>query len=289
MDKNKITRKWKPSFNKKSLKVFFDKFGFYLILLVCVGIIATTAILTQGDRWEKLTGDNEDTPNQVVEGGKTGTDPSKDIDITITDVTVPEPTGEVTGETPTADPNSPVSNPNSGKTDPDQSASTGKDKDPKHQTTEPKDKDVPVSAAGESDKSVKVHLPADGEVLQPYEVDTLVFSQTLKEWTTHTGIDIAGNLGDEVRAALAGTVESIEEDELKGIVITLAHDKDVKTVYMGLSTKDMVREGQKVEKGQVISGIGRTAAFEIMEDPHLHFEVLQNGESQDPETFFNEK
>jgi len=51
---------------------------------------------------------------------------------------------------------------------------------------------------------------------------------------------------------------------------------------MGLSTKDMVRVGQSVEKGQVISGIGRTASFEITDAPHVHFEVLLNEEFQDP-------
>jgi len=89
-------------------------------------------------------------------------------------------------------------------------------------------------------------------------------------------------MGGEVRAALDGVVESISEDSLRGIVITLSHENDLKTVYMGLSTKDMVREGQQIQKGQVISGIGRTAAFEVIDDPHLHFEVLLNGEHQDP-------
>ena len=43
-----------------------------------------------------------------------------------------------------------------------------------------------------------------------------------------------------------------------------------------------------MEKGQVISGIGRTAAFEITEDPHLHFEVLYKDEFVDPVGYIKE-
>ena len=55
-----------------------------------------------------------------------------------------------------------------------------------------------------------------------------------------------------------------------------------KNLYANLSTGNMVTVGQKVDKGQIIRGVGSTASAEILDGPHLHFEVLLNGESVDP-------
>jgi murein DD-endopeptidase MepM/ murein hydrolase activator NlpD len=223
-----------------------------------------------------------------VEGG-TGTD----IDISITDVTDPEPSGESPsgnlGSDPdkTASGNKPQTSEKGTKpSGTDKETSKGKDDVSKAQTVS-----APEGGNGSLGDKAKnsMNMPVNGEIIQAYNVDSLVYSETLKEWTTHNGMDIAGDLGDEVRAALAGKVESIKEDPLYGIVITLDHGNGLKTVYIGLSTKDMVKEGQQVEANQVISGIGRTAGFEITEDPHLHFEVWLDGELQDPQDYIKEK
>ena len=290
MTKDIGKQKWKQAFSKKNLSKFFNKFGFYIILLVCLGIVATTAALTQGNRQEGNIADeggdkwSPDT-NIAVEGG-TG----KDIDISITDVTDPEPSGESPSDDSQSDPDksgddrSPESSETNTKSSGnDKGTSAGKDDESKVQTVSASDKGTGSSSEDKAKSSM--NMPVNGEILQAYNVDSLVYSETLKEWTTHTGIDIAGDLGDEVRAALAGKVESIEEDPLQGIVITLDHGNGLKTVYIGLSTKDMVKEGQQVEINQVISGIGRTAGFEITEDPHLHFEVWLDGEIQDPQDY----
>ena len=44
----------------------------------------------------------------------------------------------------------------------------------------------------------------------------------------------------------------------------------------------MAHIGKVVEKGQVISGIGDTALFEIKDSPHLHFEITKDGQYIDP-------
>ena len=47
----------------------------------------------------------------------------------------------------------------------------------------------------------------------------------------------------------------------------------------------MVGEGDVVKAGDVISGVGITALFESMDPPHLHFEVLKDGNPIDPASF----
>ncbi len=293
MTKNIGKQKFKEVFSKKNLRAFINKFGFYIILLICLGIIATTAFLTQGKRQEgDIAGENSNDGISSEAAVEDGT--NTNIDISITDVTDPEPSGESPSEPPassgktTNDKNTNTSVSNTKSEGSSQGKSTVKDDEPKPQTVSAPGKDT-ASSSSEAGRTSSMIMPVSGKVIQAYSVDSLVYSKTLKEWTTHTGMDIAGDLGDEVRAALAGKVESIEEDPLEGIVITLDHGKGLKTVYIGLSTRDMVKEGQQIETGQVISGIGRTAAFEIMEDPHLHFEVYLEGDLQNPQDYLKEK
>ena len=55
---------------------------------------------------------------------------------------------------------------------------------------------------------------------------------TLDKYYLHAGIDFAGEVGDEVFAALDGTVESIVTDaRLMGTTITLSHANGLKTTY----------------------------------------------------------
>jgi len=265
---------------RKKIAGFINKFGFYLILLICLAVIGVTAILTRGGGEDRLINE-EGQPGIEEESQVADNAPEDDIDISITDVIDEESddaSSEDSNEEKVTEENDETTNipPNGGGT-----AKTDDDVKADEEIAE----DVPTSAKASNQSAYDMAMPVDGKVIRSYSADRLVYSPTLKEWTTHMGVDIAGSLGGEVRAALDGVVESIEEDSLRGIVITLSHDDNLKTVYMGLSTGDMVRVGQQVQKGQVISGIGRTAAFEILDDAHVHFEVLLNGEHQDPANY----
>ena len=132
------------------------------------------------------------------------------------------------------------------------------------------------------DVPLSFSYPVSGEIGLNHSPDTLIYSKTLGEWTTHIGIDIKAKRGTPVCASEVGTIESITETANKGIEITIVHNDDYKTIYSNLSTKEMVKVGQKVEKGRVISGVGNTASFEYYEPEHLHFEVYKNNKSINP-------
>jgi murein DD-endopeptidase MepM/ murein hydrolase activator NlpD len=299
MEKESRKQKFKKVFNKKRLTGFLDKFGFYLILLVCLMIIGVTAFFTRGGRGNQpIVGEDQNSPSIQTEGETLENSTDDDIDIIVTDIIngdEEDSQGSPEGQSDSDENLEAVSEDNSNlpANDDKDAESDNDDKDAeadlesstKGDVETAEEEDIPASAPGQADLSLEMAVPVNGQVMRPYSADELLYSPTLKEWTTHTGIDIEGPMGGEVRAVLDGVVESIKEDPLMGIVITLAHENDLKTVYMGLSTKDMVREGQQIQKGQVISGIGRTAAFEILDDPHLHFEVLLNGEHQDPSDY----
>jgi murein DD-endopeptidase MepM/ murein hydrolase activator NlpD len=110
-----------------------------------------------------------------------------------------------------------------------------------------------------------------------------VFSVTLNEYRSdHMGIDIAAKTGEDVKAALDGTVEKVYTDGKLGQCIVLKHGSNIKTVYANLDESVSVKAGQTVKQGNVIAKVGDTAAFEIDDPSHLHFEVWQNDKSIDP-------
>jgi len=127
----------------------------------------------------------------------------------------------------------------------------------------------------EEKRELNFAKPVDGEVSRDYAKDNLIYSETLKEWVTHLGIDIKADKTTVVKAAEAGTVKSIKNDPRYGLTIVIDHGDGMQTVYANLLTSEFVVEGEKVEKGQSIGTVGNTAVFEIADEPHLHFEILK--------------
>ncbi|MGV8145803.1 MAG: peptidoglycan DD-metalloendopeptidase family protein [Alkaliphilus sp.] len=128
-------------------------------------------------------------------------------------------------------------------------------------------------------------MPVIGQVGLNFANDRLVYHKTLDHWSTHKGVDIHAKEGVPVRAALEGEVIEIINDTIMGITITIAHSGELVTQYSNLSTSEMVEIGESVEKGQIISGVGRSAASKLKEGALLHFQVIRNGENIDPQKF----
>lgn len=131
-------------------------------------------------------------------------------------------------------------------------------------------------------KELKFQAPVSGEIIKDFAKDTLIYSNTLEEWTTHSGIDIRAEKTTVVAAAEEGTIESIKNDPRYGISITISHSNGFKTVYSNLLTTEFIKEGEFVEKGQTIATVGETASFEILDENHLHFEMYKDGENVNP-------
>ena len=138
------------------------------------------------------------------------------------------------------------------------------------------------------EKIVELHfsVPLEGEIMKDYSDSNLVFSDTLQEWTVHLGIDIKAEKATPVLSSEAGVVESIKNDPRYGITITIEHANGFKTIYSNLQTAEFVSEGEKVEKGKVIGSVGNSAAFEVLDEPHLHFEMTKDGENVNPSQYW---
>lgn len=136
-------------------------------------------------------------------------------------------------------------------------------------------------------KTVELNFvkPVEGDIVRDFAVDSLVYSDTLQEWTTHTGIDIKADKTTVVKSAEAGIVKTIKNDPRYGLTVIVEHENGFQTVYSNLLTSEFVVEGEKVEKGQSLGTVGNTAAFEIADEPHLHFEILKDLVQVDPNIY----
>lgn len=141
-----------------------------------------------------------------------------------------------------------------------------------------------VSSA-ETKKEVSFIKPTEGEIICEFAKDNLIYSETLKEWITHTAIDIKADKTSVIKSAADGIVRSIVNDPRYGLTVIIEHDDGYETVYSNLLTAEFVVEGEEVKQGQTIGTVGNTAAFESEMECHLHFELLKNGEYVDPSIY----
>ena len=123
--------------------------------------------------------------------------------------------------------------------------------------------------------------PVEGEIIGAYAPQAMAWSQTLGQWQTHDGIDIAASAGEAVVACADGTVADAWRDSLWGNVIEIAHPDGRRSVYAGVSTLQLVNPGDSVKAGEVISAIGNTASCEADLPWHLHFQLLEGDGSVD--------
>lgn len=145
----------------------------------------------------------------------------------------------------------------------------------------------PQTTTEQKKQQISISRPTEGDVIMEFAMDKLLFNSTLKQWTTHKGIDIAANEDAAVKAVLAGTVESVNEDALMGQTIVIAHEGGYKSVYSNLKKEVSVAKGDKVEKDKEIGKVGKTALSEFDMASHLHFEFLVNDKSVNPMEFMS--
>lgn len=94
----------------------------------------------------------------------------------------------------------------------------------------------------------------------------------------HDGVDIGAPEGTPVHAVAEGEV--VYSNQLRGYgnMVIVRHVGGIVSVYAH-NQLNLVHEGQKVERGEVIAKVGSTGR---VTGPHLHFEIRKNNAAQDP-------
>lgn len=94
----------------------------------------------------------------------------------------------------------------------------------------------------------------------------------------HPGLDIAVPSDSYIRAAGGGMVVDAGEDPVYGRFVVIDHGDGYSSLY-GHASMILVERGQRVRQSEVIALSGSTGRSTA---PHLHFEILLNGEAVDP-------
>lgn len=137
-----------------------------------------------------------------------------------------------------------------------------------------------TTSKGETAKAYSYSSPLrceDSKITKEYSMDKLVYSVTLDQYMTHSGIDIQAPEDTQVLSIAEGTVTAVYEDDRHGISVEISHPGGIVAIYSNLSTDEMVEEGDVIEAGHIIGGVGSTGLFESMEPAHLHLELLKDG------------
>lgn len=94
----------------------------------------------------------------------------------------------------------------------------------------------------------------------------------------HTGIDIAANTGTVIISAMDGVAEVVSTEGSYGKHIKITNG-EVSTLYAHCSTL-YIKEGDYIKQGESIAEVGSTGNAT---GPHLHFEIIRNGEYINPD------
>ena len=117
--------------------------------------------------------------------------------------------------------------------------------------------------------------PVEGVLTSPFGYRRSPFG---RKWKFHTGLDLAAPHGTPIYATSDGLVSFADWHAGHGRMIEVDHGYDVTTRYCHAS-RFTVAEGDLVVAGDVIALVGSTG---MSTGPHLHYELLIDGEKVDP-------
>ena len=238
--------------NNKTLN-FFKKEGFYVILFVCLCIVATVASIAANNN-KKLSSSPPIVEKEQASAGDALQEQDKQYEGALQVKEENSTKTEVLKPVPNI-----------------QKVTTG-------------NLTAPVSGKTNSQFEKPV---ANGFLARAYskDIDPVVW-KTNGSYRTNLGIDIQAKLGESVVAAMDGIVKEVGTDvsNQKGKMVLIDHQNGFVTKYSNLDEKILVKTGDKVTKKQQIATVGNTSLNSFKEDygSHLHFEILQSGKSIDP-------
>lgn len=131
--------------------------------------------------------------------------------------------------------------------------------------------------------------PTGGTIVQNYSMDVPVFSPTMNDYRTHTGVDISVGAGDKICAAADGVIDEIWDDPMMGKCVSIVHAGGGVSTYSNLYEElpAGITVGTSVKAGDIIAAAGESALAEIAQEPHLHFELKVDGVSVNPADYID--
>ena len=229
--------------------------GFYLVVLICVAAIALSGYY-------------------LVQGVRSGVDDTLDQPVSGSAAIVDQPSAAPSAR-PTVRPTDPPAVSTAQITTPPSAAPTP--------TATPAPSAEPTAPPSLAPAPLVFTWPVKGAIIADFSVEALAYDETMGDWRTHSGLDIAAPLGTQVLAAANGTVSAIRQDDMLGTVVEIDHGQEgLVSRYANLAAVPTVSVGDEVTTGAVIGSVGETAASESGRQAHLHYALLKDGQAVNP-------
>lgn len=287
---------------KEKLLDFFDTKGFYIIVAICllvIGFSVYTIATTDFTKYEvEQNQENKQSLNNQVKLPEIPQPQESSTEVAKHDNLKKESSKSISTKEKNEDNKSSNSNSTIRSTQSGNNSKNSNNKNKsstalsKKQDNKKMDSNIQIGT-GTSQDDVEVINPVDfkpifptiGKVIREFSDQSLVYSKTLDEWTEHPGIDIEAQEGSDVKACFDGTVIDLGEDPLYGKYVVIDHGDGYISKYYNLKDLKDIQIGDIVRQGEKIGEVGTSSNIEYMDPPHLHFEILYNGENQNPLKF----
>ena len=132
--------------------------------------------------------------------------------------------------------------------------------------------------SGRSNRKFLLRKPiAEGDITSPFGMR---FHPILHFTRMHTGVDWGAPIGTPIFAAGNGVIIKAGWDSGYGRRVEIQHANGYVTTYNHMSGFGRnIAEGGRVTQGQIVGYLGQTG---LATGPHLHYEVIINGNFVDP-------
>ena len=153
--------------------------------------------------------------------------------------------------------------------------------EPKPDAPKPAAPAPPANGPGQAPAGFKIKNPLPGAKLTSHYGEVA----SIRGGRPHTGTDLAKPSGTPILSAAPGKVLEVGfQDGGLGNYIYVDHGNGNVTRYGHMVGKSPLKKGDTVDAGTEIGKVGSTGNST---GPHLHFMVVQNGKTVNPEPFLN--
>ncbi|MBE6071233.1 MAG: M23 family metallopeptidase [Clostridium butyricum] len=244
---------------KQRLRDLLKKEGFYIALFLCLCIMATVGTIS----YKMLSKNNIDNAQDNLNNEVTLNIDRENKDIASTEI------------------------PNAERVENTVEPSIDQENESK-----PEEKSDKSSTSVATTAVVKFLNPVEGVESRTYTYPNPVQIEE-NIFRTIRGVNIDAKIGTDVKSAAEGIVSIVENAGVEeGIVVEVKHANGLKTRYGNLDVNVSVKEGDKVNAGQVIGKVGNTAKVfeEEVFGQFLNLQVIDaNGNQVNPEKYFELK
>ena len=149
--------------------------------------------------------------------------------------------------------------------------------------------ETPDNPPVEEQEPVKVYFISPVEYTSlglGYNDSGLVFNQYLKQWVSHTAIDLIAESGTPVKAMFDGVVLEVLQESSVGCMVKIDHGENIIITYGSLNSCSLT-VGQTVKQSDIIGEVGTTYQDETGYGDHLHLEIVVDGIPVNPTPYID--